>query len=379
MKNIRIKVLLISIIGCLSLVACNEKTSDTEKVSQIENKKNEEINKDVHTNNESENNKKELTQVRWVVSPSGNSLLEIAKDKGYFEEYGIEIVDVPIDGIPEQGASITSGKADIIANAGTSLPLQLIAAGSDVTIFGGHMATGAEGIIAKKGTKVDSVEDLIGKKVAAPSTTVGITGPLLELGYDPLTEIEWIDLASKTDNIAAVISGEADFATIQTQQIYAVSQNPEVEIVAYTSEFLPMNSCCRMTASSEYVNNNPETLKNVLKAVIRANKVYQQDKTKDYSSKVLADAMGTSQEHVKAFQLDPELRLSPDPITKQVKQYWEIMDATGYLDDNAKNINIDDHLNKDLYKQALDEVISEHGSEDTEYWNSVVEFYETYN
>ncbi|MDY6065721.1 MAG: hypothetical protein SPI59_05265, partial [Finegoldia sp.] len=58
---------------------------------------------------------------------------------------------------------------------------------------------------------------------------------------------------------------------------------------------------------------------------------------------------------------------------------WGYLDELGFLDENAKNIDLRDHIDVDLYKEALDEVIEEVGDEDPEYWQEQVDYFNKYN
>ena len=93
----------------------------------------------------------ETTLVRWNYGTSGNVLVTVALEKGYFKEYGIDLEIV--EATQNAGAMqlLSSGKVDIVSNAGTSNPLQQIASGVDMTIFGGHMVTGHGEFYDEKG------------------------------------------------------------------------------------------------------------------------------------------------------------------------------------------------------------------------------------
>lgn len=80
---------------------------------------------------------KEETVVKWNCGTSGNVLLTIAEDKGYLEEEGIAIEYVQANANADAMTLLATGKVDVVSNSGTSNPLQQIASGVDLTIFGG--------------------------------------------------------------------------------------------------------------------------------------------------------------------------------------------------------------------------------------------------
>ena len=47
-----------------------------------------------------------------------------------------------------------------------------------------------------------------------------------------------------------------------------------------------------------------------------------------------------------------------------------------HLDEKAKTINIEDKINTDLYKQALEETKEKYGKEDPKFYESLEKFFE---
>ena len=321
----------------------------------------------------------ETTLVRWNYGTSGNVLVTVALEKGYFKEYGIDLEIV--EATQNAGAMqlLSSGKVDIVSNAGTSNPLQQIASGVDMTIFGGHMVTGCMPVIAKKGTEWNGVESLLGKKFACNPSYFAFTGAVMELGYDkPLEALDWQVFTSYDDALAAVVRGEVDYALMGTGQNYAVKNRDDVEIVTYQSEVMPNYSCCRMEALTEFVENNPVTLKCIMKALLRAQAYYEANR--DECVTLLANTIGATEEYVAAYMLDDaHYVVNVDPLHNSVVRAWGILDATGFLDENAKNINIEDHINTTLYQEALAEATAEFGSEAPDFYAKQLTFFNENN
>lgn len=351
------KILKISL--CLALVmsitACSTGKNEKE-VSNIEQTKNEK------------------TVVRWNSGTSGNILITIAEEKGFFDEEGIQIENVPATANADAMTMLVTGKVDVVSNSGTSNPLQQIASGVDLTIFGGHMLTGAMPIIAKKDTEWKGVESLIGKKFACNPSYFALTGAVMDLGYDdPLKAVEWVVYTNYSDALAAVVKGEVDFALQGTGQNYAIKNMDDIKIVAYQSDIMPNYSCCRVESSTEYFNNNKDTLKKVMKALIRAQEYYT--KNKEESARLQADKVKVELDYVNAFMQDEHYRVHVDPLKKSVIRAWNILDKTGFLNEKAKNIDINKHINTDLYKEALDEVIDKYYNENPKFYDELKMFY----
>lgn len=316
----------------------------------------------------------EVSVVRWNYGTSGNVLITIAEEMGYFEDEGLTIEPVAADANADAMALLATGKVDIVSNSGTSNPLQQIASGVDLTIFGGHMVTGCMPVVAKAGTQWNGVEDLIGKKFACNPSYFAFTGAVMDLGYDdPLSAVEWITYTDYNDALAAVVRGEVDYALMGTGQNYTVQNMPEVEVMCYQSDVMPNYSCCRMEAQTSFVENNPITIKCILRALLRAQCYYESHKEEAVA--LHAAKINTSEEYVAAYMLDEHYNVNVDPLKNSVVRAWNILDATGFLSENAKEIDILDHVNTELYEQALAETIELYGDEDPAFYEKMQTFY----
>ena len=353
--NKRIISLLLVIVMALSLVACGAPAAKTDAP--------------------------ELSKVRLNWGGSGNILVALALEKGYLADEGIEIEFVPATNNNDMLTLLQSGQVDICTNAGTADPLAFIAAGADFTIFGGHMLQGCMPIIAKPGTEWNGVESLVGQKLGIKPNYFAITGALMEAGYeDPLSVADFQPL-SYNDAVAALMRDEIKYALVGTSQNYPVKQLVEegqVEIVGWHGDIMPNYSCCRMESTREFVEKNPNTIKAILRALLRAQCYFEANKAE--CPPVLAGIQGVENAVVEAFMLNDEYyKPHLDPLRNGIVRAWNILDATGFLDENAKTINIEDHINTTLYEEALAEYAELYGAEDPDYLKRMQDFYNEWN
>ena len=136
---------------------------------------------------------------------------------------------------------------------------------------------------------------------------------------------------------------------------------------------MPYYSCCRMEASTEFVNNNPNTIKAVLRSLLRAQCYYENNK--EACPPVLAAIQGVDNAVVEAFMLNEHYMPTLDPLRNGIVRAWNILDATGFLDENAKQIDINDHINTTLYEEALAEYAELYGAEDPDFVQRMLDFY----
>lgn len=317
--------------------------------------------------------------VKWNCGTSGNVLLTIAEDKGYLEEEGISIEYVQANANADAMTLLATGKVDVVSNSGTSNPLQQIASGVDLTIFGGHMVEGCMPVVAKKGAEWKGIESFIGKKVAVNPSYFAFTGAVMDLGYDnPLEVVDWEIYSDYNDALAAVTRGDVEYALMGTGQnlsVQEMAQSGEIDIVSYQSEIMENYSCCRMEAQTKWVNDNPNTVKAVIRALLRAQAYYEDNK--DEAVKLHAEKIEATEEYVAAYMLDDEhYFVSVDPLKNSVVRAWDILDKTGFLDEKAKEIKIEDHMNTSLYEEALEEAAELYGDEAPEFYEEAKAFYE---
>lgn len=316
----------------------------------------------------------EVSTVRWNWGTSANILVALAIENGYFADYGLEIEFVNANENANAMTLLATGQVDVVSNSGTASPLQNIAAGVDMTIFGGHMVQGCMPVIAKAGTEWNGVESLVGKKAAINPSYFAFTGALMEAGVeDPMTAVDWVSGMSYPDALAALQRGEVDYALMGTGQNYQVQNMPEIEIMCYQGDVMPDYSCCRMEAPTEFVENNPITIKCILKALIRAQAYYEANKEECVD--ILAGYINADHDYVAAYMLNDYYKVHTDPLSNSVRRAWNILDETGFLDENAKNINIDDHINTEIYEQALAEAKDEFGEGNEEFFAAMNEYY----
>ena len=194
MKKRVVSILLVAAMA-VSMVACGSKKDDSTDNKTEETKKVtvDDVTKDSDT--------PETTDVVWAQGLSGNVLVTIAQEKGYFKEVGLNIKEVPLDSGQLQG--VVDGQVDIASNSGTNGPLQMIAAGDDMAIIGGFMLEGCMPIIAKAGTVWNGPTDFVGKKVGSSATVYAICSKIQEAGYDVNKDVQWVPFDNDADKIAA--------------------------------------------------------------------------------------------------------------------------------------------------------------------------------
>ena len=301
----------------------------------------------------------------------------------FLAEEGIQFEKVDATQNMDAMALLAAGKVDVVSNAGTSNPLQQIAQGVDITVFGGHMIEGCMPVIAKAGTEWNGIESFVGEAVAVNPSYFAFTGAVMDLGYEnPLDPevVDWQIYSSYPDALAAVINGEVKYALQGTQDNYGLKElvdAGEIEIVSYQSEIMENYSCCRMVANTSWVNENPDLVKSIIRALLRAQAYYEANK--EEAVELHAALIGQEPEYVAAYMMDDEhYFVNADPLKNGVVRAWGILDATGYLGEDC-DVNIEDHINVALYEEALAEATELYGAEAPEFYEAQAEFFAANN
>ena len=326
-------------------------------------------------NGKKEEQKEELetTVIRLAVNSSGHILNYIAESQGYLKDEGITVEYVFCNTDAEVFEGIRNGTIDIASSSGTNLPLQELSNGLDLTIFGGYLITGCMPVFARVETEWNGIEDIIGKTMACEPNLYAITGPLLDMGYDPLNQVNWYNPEDQMDRIRAVKSGEADYALVGTALNYAVISDPELKVVTYAADILPEYSCCRAEALTSWVKANPNTLKALLRAWIRAMDYYDthHEETVAFTSKKI----GVEEAAVRVYLDNPRFQLNTDPMKKSVLRAWNYMKDLGLLGAQGETINIEEHVNTQLYKSALDKCQQLYGQDNESFYEQMQALY----
>ena len=310
----------------------------------------------------------EVSVVHLAESSNGHVFNMIAEKLGYLEDEGLRVEYVHVNNDTEVFEGLKAGTIDIASNSGTNLPLQYIAEGMDLTIFGGYMLTGCMPVFTRKETEWHGISDLIGSTMACEPNLYAVTGPLLDLGYDPLNQVNWYNPDDQTERINAVKSGEADYGLVGTSLNYAVNSDPDLKVLTYACDILPNYSCCRAEAMSSWLREHPNTVRALLKAWIRAMAYYESHH--EETVKLVCSEINQDEEYVRAFLDNPRCDLKLDPMKSAVTRAWDYMDRLGLLD-RTHHTEIEDHINIDLYKEALDACQKEYGSENPDFYEEL--------
>lgn len=306
----------------------------------------------------------EKFRVGYIMEPP-HGLHYIAQEKGYFKEEGLDVELFQFTNVPEGLTALKTGKLDI-GTFGSAGPLSFISKGSDFTIFGGIMIDG-QAIIAKpeNADSLKTLENFKGKKVGLVRLS---TGDIIFRGALEKNKVDWrkgeikiVELNSVGAVVQAVQKGEVDAGIVFTPHFSIAEKTGGLKVVHYIADFYPHYSCCRLTANTEDLTKRPDAYKRYLIALIRAYKFYRENP--DETVKLIAGWLKIDEDIVrKDTYTNKVFDINPDPYKNATLDFWHIMREIGYI---TEDYPIEKHINTDVYRQALDEVLKRYPDDKT--------------
>jgi NitT/TauT family transport system substrate-binding protein len=193
----------------------------------------------------------------------------VAMEKGFFKARGVNI-----DGILTSnggGTSVRNTLAGDLPFGEVALPaaIEAINAGQPLVIIGGGTDSVGEIMwIAKKGSPMTSLKDIVGKKIGftAPGsvTNMLILMAMKAHGIDPST-VKLIPAGGIGANLSAVLNGAVD-AGMTGEPVWSENED-KVQAVFYVKDVLPPNMMQTVAVTTtDYAKEGPAQLRAIIAA-----------------------------------------------------------------------------------------------------------------
>lgn len=202
-----------------------------------------------------------LRSVRVVMGPIQFEPLNIAVERGYFEEQGLDVEIVPGPNPAANLAQVISGDADITSSSWATIATS-VSQGVNVSLIGGNGTVSPtaqnSGIVVNPDGPIESVADLEGKTVALIGLNTGTEIPLLlaaqDAGIDPeslsLVAIPYSGMQAAVENnqVDAAFPADAFYQQMISAGLVSISHPVQeyqaglpVTVWAVTDEWLAAN------------------------------------------------------------------------------------------------------------------------------------------
>lgn len=224
----------------------------------------------------------------WV----GYGPLYIAKEKGFFDRYGLDVELVVIEDEAQYGASVLSGRVHGLANVidreivhhAQGVPIQVV--------FAMDESYGGDGIVASADIK--TVADLAGKTVGLDKASTSyffFLAILEDHGVDEAA-VRTVEMGSG-DAGAAFVAGQLDAAVTWEPWLSMASQRPGGHVLVSSREY-PGIIVDVLTLRQDFIEAHPEAVVGLTKAWNEAVEYYRQNP--EEGARIMAKALDLSLE-----------------------------------------------------------------------------------
>lgn len=233
-----------------------------------------------------------LTKVKLGYMPNliSASLAAICQEEGYFEQFGLNAELVKFTSGPPEFSALAAGDLDagIIGHGAHLLAIQ-----GQAEIFYFECLGNSDKVMTSSDTGIKTAADLKGKTIACVLGTSSESLLNLTLKSGGLTQND-VRIVSMDQNGAAtaLIAGQVDAAAIWSPLTVTVSDvlKDKTVVISSIGDFASeAPSPGSWITSKKLIKNNPETIKSLTKAFLKANdfRATNIEKTAEYVAKLI--------------------------------------------------------------------------------------------
>lgn len=222
------------------------------------------------------------------------SVMFYAYEQGIFQEYGLAVELIYIDGSSTATAALITGEVELCQIAGSAI-INSVAAGSDLVLIAGLINTYPYSLMVRP--EITTAADLQGQALAIAdpggASDAAIRAALLSLGLQPDEDVTLLSIGNQVARMAAMESGAVVGTVISVPETAVARAAGYRELVDMAALNTPFQQTALATARP-FLNTNQETVTRFLQATVAAIARMKQDQ--EGVTAVLAQYLG----------LDPE-------------------------------------------------------------------------
>ncbi len=233
------------------------------------------------------NGQKEKLRVGFTMMNHNPSTLWVAKDKGMFDKYGLDVELMFIEGGTKGIQALVSKDVPIIVVAGSAV-VNAKAEGADVKMIAGLVNTMTYDLVVPK--EVQSAADLKGKKLGVSkfgsSSDTAIRFAVRKLGLDPQKDVNILQVGTETARIAALKSGQMHATVLDpslTQELTPAGFHPLLALYKSGLEYQHTG----VATSEAYIKSNRATVDKFAQALLDSIAYYKDPKNEAEVLKII--------------------------------------------------------------------------------------------
>jgi len=269
----------------------------------------------------------------------------IAEEAGLFRKYELDFQLVYISSAPIVTAAILGGDAQVAISGGEAIVRAYAQGATDLVFVGSAKNTLTHSILARP--EIKRPEDLKGKKLGlsrlGSNSHYFVIQALRKSGMEP-NEVNFIQTGGQVENLAALLSGNVDAATMTGPSggTRAVAQG--FRYVVYGPDLhIPFAAAALITRRS-FLNTRAPAIDKFVRATAEAMKIMFLDK--EFTYKVLAKQLRINDRKLLDAAYDEEIKVMEQRLEFKNEAFQAIIDETGKVDARAKKVRPQDLVDR---------------------------------
>ena len=277
----------------------------------------------------------------------------VAKERGFFEQEGLDVELFQFANSGEGVNAIRAGKIDV-GGFGSSAALANAVKGLPLVNIGGVGDEGAALI-----TKPENVErfktqqGFKGSKIGTVRLSTGDAewrANLVQAGIDLKTDLSIFELDSPAAVLEAVKKGTVD-AGIVWVPFPEMAEQQKLSVVEWSDALDKGHICCRSLVLQDKLTSNKEALIRFSRAIIRAYDFYTNNPNETIDD--IANYVKLDKELIKKATYSGHIHSHPDPNKRGYIAFWGTLKTAGFF---QNELDVAKFVDTEIYHQALGEL-----------------------
>ena len=269
----------------------------------------------------------------------------IAQEAGLFRKYNLDFRLVYISSSGMVTAAMLAGDAEVALTGAVGFVRAFAQGSTDFVFIGSIKNILTHSIIA--GAELKRPEDLKGKKIGV--TRIGSNSHyftvqvIRRLGLDPLRDVTFIQTGGATENLAALLNGSIDAATMTAPgDAQAVARG--YRFLVYGRDFRLPYAAASFATRRSTMAKRPQVIGQFMRAMAEAAKILHTDK--EFVYKVLGKQWRVTDRKVLDAAYDAEIKALEPRLELRPEAFGAILDEVSEIDPRAKKVKSEDLMDR---------------------------------
>lgn len=269
----------------------------------------------------------------------------IAEEVGLFKKYDLDFQLVYISSASMVMAAMLSGDGEVAITGGESVTRAFAQGVTEIIFIASAKNTLTHSILGKP--EIKRPEDLKGKKLGL--TRIGsnshyfVIQALRKHGMEP-TEVNFIQTGGQVENLAALLSGNVDAATMTGPSGGARAISQGYRHVVYGPDLRIPFAAATLVARRSSIRTRGPVIEKFVRVMAEAVKIMFADKELTY--KVLAKQLRINDRKVLDAAYDEEIKVMEPRLEFKTEAFQAILDETAKVDPRAKKLRPQDLIDR---------------------------------